>query len=137
MGHFYLTTLLLDKITKSEEGRIVNLSSLAHTMGKMRFHDMGHEKSYDPWIAYFMSKLANVLFTKHLANMLESQGKKNVKVVSLHPGYVRTDLMQYYMHTWRKVAFSLIAPLNNVFSKSPWQGTQTQLHCTLCPFNEL
>ena len=87
MGHFLLTKLLLDKIKASKEGRIVNTSSLAHVGGKIRFNDMSHEKSYNPIYTYCMSKLANVLFTKHMAKLLEDEGVKHVKVVSLHPGY--------------------------------------------------
>jgi NAD(P)-dependent dehydrogenase (short-subunit alcohol dehydrogenase family) len=36
LGHFYLTSLLWDKISKSEFFRIINVSSLAHKRPAMR-----------------------------------------------------------------------------------------------------
>ena len=64
VGHFLLTKLLLDKEKAAPEGRIVNLSSLAHETGKMNFDDIHHEKSYVPWEVYSQSKLSNILFTR-------------------------------------------------------------------------
>lgn len=52
VGHFLLTKLLLDKVKAAPEGRIVNLSSLAHETGKMNFDDIHHEKNYVPWPVY-------------------------------------------------------------------------------------
>jgi len=54
LGHFLLTTLLMDKIKASQEARIINVSSLAHTMGANRldFDDLMCEKKYVPWDAY-------------------------------------------------------------------------------------
>ena len=43
-GHFYLTNLLLDNIKASEAGRIINISSKAHTRGKIDFEDMHFKK---------------------------------------------------------------------------------------------
>ena len=63
VGHFFLYQQLLnDRLAKSDEGRIIVVSSLAHTQGtnRMRFDDMNHSTSYVPWDAYAMSKLANV-----------------------------------------------------------------------------
>ena len=40
MGHFLLTTLLMDLLKKSSEGRIVNVSSLAHSFGNFDFDDL-------------------------------------------------------------------------------------------------
>lgn len=87
-----MTKLLLDKVKAAPEGRIVNLSSLAHSFGKMKFEDIHHEKKYDPWEAYGQSKLSNILFTRGLDDKLKKEGVTHVKTVSLHPGAVRTEL---------------------------------------------
>jgi len=59
LGHFLLTTLLMDKIKASSQARIINVSSLAHTMGsnkevanKLNFDDLMCEQKYVPWDAY-------------------------------------------------------------------------------------
>ena len=100
VGHFLLTTLLMDKIKAAPQGRIVNVSSLAHEgakkqMGGLNMKDINWEMSYVPWHVYSQSKLANVYFTKKLAMKLEEEKVNNVKVVSLHPGVVRTELGRY------------------------------------------
>lgn len=95
VGHFLLTKLLLDKVKAAPEGRIVNLSSLAHETGKMNFDDIHHEKSYVPWEVYSQSKLSNILFTRELDKRLKKEGVSHVKVCALHPGVVRTELGRY------------------------------------------
>lgn len=97
----------MPKIKATEKSRIVNVSSMAHTMppNKINFDDLQNEKSYanDGWEAYAKSKLSNVYFTRELANVLASEGTNNVKVCSLHPGIVRTELGRY-MYEGRKCA---------------------------------
>lgn len=48
-------------------------------------------KLYIPSAAYAQSKLAQVLFTVHLDNLMKKQGKP-VQVHSVHPGIVNTEL---------------------------------------------
>ena len=53
VGHFLLTSLLLDKIKAAEQGRIVNVSSGAHANGKFDFDDLHWEKNqYNSFKAY-------------------------------------------------------------------------------------
>ncbi len=87
MGHFLLTNLLLDVLKASAPSRIINITSSAHRGTEMDFEDLQGEKKYSGWNAYSQSKLANVLFTYQLANLLEGTG---VTVNCLHPGVVRT-----------------------------------------------
>ena len=65
----------LEKIKESERPRIVNVSSGAHRNAKLTLenYDMD-ERSYSPNMAYANSKLANILFTKELAQRLENTG---------------------------------------------------------------
>lgn len=77
---------------KSAPSRIVVVSSLAHTRGKINIKDLNSDESYDEADAYSQSKLANVLFSRHLSKLLEGT---NVSVNSLHPGIVDTNLMRH------------------------------------------
>jgi len=93
LGHFLLTNLLLDRIKQAPEGRIVNVSSIAHTFcGPIDLDTINSEDKYGPYDSYNKSKLANVLFTKQLAKRLEGT---NVTTNSLHPGGVDTELQRH------------------------------------------
>ncbi|KAG9154998.1 hypothetical protein Leryth_012182 [Lithospermum erythrorhizon] len=101
LGHFLLTKLLLNNMIKTAkimgiQGRIVNVSSSIHGWfsGDMLdyLRSITISKSdYDPTRAYALSKLANVLHTKELAQRLKEMGA-NVTVNCVHPGIVRTRL---------------------------------------------
>ncbi|XP_033363157.1 retinol dehydrogenase 13-like [Bombus vosnesenskii] len=92
IGHLLLTNLLLDTLKDSAPSRNVNVSSSAHKRGKIKFDDLNNEKTYEPGEAYAQSKLANILFTKELANKLKGTG---VTVNAVHPGIVRTERTRY------------------------------------------
>ena len=64
LGHFALTRLLLPLI--EDDGRVVTVSSTAHTMGSVDTSDLSfaHGRSYSAWGAYGQSKAANILFAK-------------------------------------------------------------------------
>ena len=95
LGHFLLTNLLLDRIKQAPEGRIVNVSSVAHTFcGPLNLDTINSEDKYSAINAYNQSKLANVLFTRELAKRLEGT---NVITTSLHPGAVDTELQRHTM----------------------------------------
>lgn len=128
LGHFLFTLLLLPKIVKSAPAKIINLSSLAHAKGVINFDDINSDKSFSSMKAYQQSKLANVLFTKELANRLEG---KNVNVYAVHPGIVRTELGRYMDQTYFPGARALARVLMYWWMKTPEQGAQTTLHCAL------
>ncbi|KAL5747714.1 hypothetical protein ACOSP7_024731 [Xanthoceras sorbifolium] len=101
LGHFLLTKLLVKKMIETAkdtgvQGRIVNVSSTIHGWfsGDMIRYlgQISRNKShYDATRAYALSKLANVLHTKELAQRLK-QMDANVTVNCVHPGIVRTRL---------------------------------------------
>jgi len=125
LGHFLLTNLLINKVKASKEGRIINVSSLAHKgAGKQKtidFSDFWAEKNYVPWTSYFYSKLSNVYFTRQLAKNLQDEGITHVKTVSLHPGVVRTELGRYMYgdSMMKKARLMCIYPLFWFFTKTP------------------
>lgn len=121
LGHFLLTNLLLDKIKQAPEGRIISVSSLAHTFApKLDLDTINSEAHYSYINAYSKSKLANVLFTKALAKRLSGT---NVTANSLHPGGVDTELQRHSMPVLvMKFLFGWL------FFKTAKQGAQTTIH---------
>ncbi|KAL2229462.1 UNVERIFIED_CONTAM: Short-chain dehydrogenase TIC 32 B, chloroplastic [Sesamum indicum] len=102
LGHFYLTNLLLEKMKDTAnstgiEGRIINLSSVAHLHTYeegIRFEHINDNSSYDDKKAYGQSKLANILHANELSRQLQAEGI-NITVNSVHPGLIMTNLFKY------------------------------------------
>ncbi|XP_033757001.1 retinol dehydrogenase 12-like [Pecten maximus] len=127
LGHFLLTYLLLSKIKKSAPARIINVSSNAHSKGKINFDDINSKKDYSILTAYPQSKLANILFTKELSRRLHGTG---VTTYTLHPGVINTEISRYVKAWMTPPLFLFMRPFF-IFLKTPVQGAQTTLHCAL------
>jgi NAD(P)-dependent dehydrogenase (short-subunit alcohol dehydrogenase family) len=91
LGHFALTGLLLPLLARAPSARVVTVSSQAHRMGAINFDDLASERSYQRWLAYGQSKLANLLFAYELERRIEAHGLP-VKSVAAHPGFSATEL---------------------------------------------
>jgi NAD(P)-dependent dehydrogenase (short-subunit alcohol dehydrogenase family) len=91
LAHFALTGLLLPKLLATPGARVVNVSSQAHLIGRMRWDDLDGERRYQKWAAYGQSKLANLLFTFELARRLTAKGAA-LRALACHPGYASTNL---------------------------------------------
>ncbi len=87
VGVIAVTQAFLPLLRKSDQGRIVNLSSI---LGSLAEHADPHSGIY-PWhpIAYDASKAALNMFTVELAQELKDTP---IKVNSAHPGWVKTDM---------------------------------------------
>lgn len=132
LGHFLLTELLLEALKRGVPARIVNLSSCFHDVamgreGKIDFDDLDWKsRKYDGWAAYAQSKLANLLHAKALAKRLDGSG---VTAVSVHPGWVETDLMR---HSMPRIIGMVVRPFMRMRGMiKPWEGTQTSLYALL------
>lgn len=135
LGHFLLTELLLDVLKKSAPSRIVNVSSVAHVsrgdrIAEINFDDLNWEKrEYDRTAAYAQSKLANVLHAVELSKRLKGTG---VTAVSLHPGWVRSNLASGIMKGGAFVQNVLMRPFARFLgTMNNFEGAQTTLHCLL------
>lgn len=71
MGHFLLTNLLLECLKQSAPSRIVNVTTLKHGTSKINKEDLNFAISYNEEEAYNQSKLANIMFTSKLAEVLK------------------------------------------------------------------
>lgn len=133
LGHFLLTELLLDVLKSSAPSRVVCVSSVAHAglQGKpatVELDDLHFERRrYDATIAYNQSKLAIVVYARHLARRLEGTG---VSAFSTHPGWIRSNLVKHTAPAW--VQNVLLRPFSGLLGMmSAEDGAQTQLHCLL------
>jgi retinol dehydrogenase-14 len=126
LAYFLLTTLLLDLLEGSAPARVVNVTSGAHSTGRIDFEDLQGERGYRGQAAYNQSKLANVLFTYELARRLDGTG---VTVNCVHPGVVRTNFgRQNQPLAWRLV-ISIVAP----FMRSLEKGAETVVYLSSDP----
>ena len=90
LAHFILTIKLIPLLKNSKQGRIINVSSIAHESARLELTDLNLAKNYSGYIAYANSKFLNILFTYALARKLLST---NITVNALHPGVITTKLL--------------------------------------------
>ncbi len=127
IGHFMLVTGLLEQLT--ETGRVVMLSSAAHTMAPkeaIQFDNLDGSKGYKDWANYGQSKIANLLFAKELSRRFAGT-KKTANAV--HPGVIQTNLGRH-MNPVMGFFFGLFGPL--VLKTVP-QGAATEVYVATNP----
>jgi NAD(P)-dependent dehydrogenase (short-subunit alcohol dehydrogenase family) len=124
LGHFALTTALLDHLAASGPARVVTVSSEAHhQVTEVDFEALRQPtRSRIGLREYAVSKLCNVLFTQELARRADGRG---VTAYALHPGVVASDI-------WRRVPWPL-RPLMKRRMLSTGQGARTSIYCATAP----
>ncbi|MGZ4690943.1 MAG: SDR family oxidoreductase [Acidimicrobiia bacterium] len=128
LGHFYLTSLLLDRLRASAPSRIVVVSSQAHKVARrgLDFGDLQGEHRYRASDAYSRSKLANLYFTRELARRLAGTG---VTANALHPGYVASRFGRD-----GDMRFEAVLSLGaRLFAISPEAGARTSVYLASSP----
>ena len=94
LGHFLLTGLLLDYITKTSGSRIISVSSNAHRAGNKFQYDVikgKNPQAYNNINMYSQTKLANLLFVTQLNRRFIADGIETI-AVGAHPGASDTSL---------------------------------------------
>jgi NAD(P)-dependent dehydrogenase (short-subunit alcohol dehydrogenase family) len=125
LAYFLLTSLLLPNLKAAGNARVVNVSSSANRLARMRWEDLQYQAGYSGWVAYGQSKLMNVLFTLALARRLQGSGvTSNV----LHPGVINTGFGKTTTGLNRVVAWAA-----NLAAISPEQGARTSLYLATSP----
>lgn len=85
---FVLTLELLPLLRRAASARVINVSSVAHSRGRIEPDTFRSLHRFEPYHAYAQSKLANVLFTIEL-----QRREPGLSVNALHPGVVSTKLL--------------------------------------------
>ena len=124
LGHFALTTGVLELLKAGAPARVVTVASEAHyrTEGIDYDHVRTPAKSMTAFGEYARSKFANVLFSQELSRRTEGTG---VTTYALHPGVIASEI-------WRKVPWPL-RKLMTLRMKSTEEGAQTSLWCATAP----
>jgi NAD(P)-dependent dehydrogenase (short-subunit alcohol dehydrogenase family) len=125
LAPFLLTTLLVERLTVSAPARVVTVASRAHRRARLDLGDLQQTRGYRGRRAYANSKLANILFTRELAERLAGSG---VTANCLHPGVVATGYAREGTMLDR-LGFRLARP----FLLSPERGADTVVHLATAP----
>jgi NAD(P)-dependent dehydrogenase (short-subunit alcohol dehydrogenase family) len=96
LGPFLLTELLLPRLLDSAEAakvpsRVINVTSIAHTRGRIHLDDLQLANAWTGYAAYAQSKLANVM---HALALAERYPPHKLLAYSLHPGVISTKLLR-------------------------------------------
>jgi NAD(P)-dependent dehydrogenase (short-subunit alcohol dehydrogenase family) len=120
LGHFALTTALLDRLVASAPARVVNVSSDSHYQARGIDFDALRRRGrgLTGMPQYAVSKLCNVLFTQELARRMSGTG---VTTYALHPGVVASDI-------WRRVPWPFRRLITSRMLSTP-DGARTSLYC--------
>lgn len=132
LGHFALTANLWSCLMKSENPRVVTVSSNAHKMsqmkmGQMKWDDLMSEKKYSAWGAYAQSKLANLLFAFELQRRADAANINNFKSLAAHPGYSSTNLSLSVAPTAPTLIRKFTRNIENVIAQDAKMGALPQL----------
>ncbi len=125
LSHFLLTQLLMEPLEASAQGRIINLSSSVHSIGKFDVQNLQSERKFSVLGTYAASKLFMLMFTEELAKRLAGT---MVTANAVHPGIVRTPMMRR-----APGAFRIVSYLSMPFSISPAKGAETTVHLATSP----
>jgi len=128
LGHFALSAQLWQLLSQTPGSRMVQVSSLAHKFGQIRFEDIHWSKNYSKWGAYGMSKLANLLFIRELAGRI-ARSKAEVIVAAAHPGYANTELQaKGAKMKGKKMGADLFKLVNRLVAQSAAKGALPTLY---------
>lgn len=125
LAPFLLTNLLLDLLKRSASSRIITLASEAERWAKMDLDDLQSRRKYKGMQVYGMTKLANIMFTFELAEILRGTG---VTANCVHPGAVNTNFA-----THNRGVMTLLFRAFKPFMRSPEQGADTVIYLASSP----
>lgn len=131
LGHFILVNRLLGRLYMAPQGRVVVVASRAAyssaPQAGIEFDNLDARRDYQDRRAYGHSKLANVLFSLHLARLLRGT---RITSNSLHPGVINTEIDRN-MSGFMQAGFALLGRLG--YGKSVEEGAATSCYVAASP----
>jgi NAD(P)-dependent dehydrogenase (short-subunit alcohol dehydrogenase family) len=113
--------------------RVVTMASGVANFGRIRFDDPQWTRRYSPTRAYAQSKLADLLFARHLATLATQRGWRLASIAA-HPGYTRTNLQTAGASLGRdKPRRAPGTNLSFIPSQAVEQGTEPMLYAATSP----
>lgn len=150
-GHAYLVRLLGDVLKRTATpqlpGTIVAVSSAAHYSSypeglRLSLAAINNQSTFEPWLAYGQSKLANIMYAQELAVRLKPF---NILVNSLHPGAVDTNAFANIIERFHEgfpwvydmlVKSGITKHIGELFTSLAWSvkdGALTQVYLAASP----
>lgn len=120
LAPFLLNNLLIQELKKSNEARIINVTSDSHERIKTNFKYINSIKDFSTIDSYAQSSLARILITYYQASVLS---ETQITVNCLHPGAINTNIGDNNKGLAIAI-FKLVRP----FLKSPSEGAETSIY---------
>jgi len=126
LSYFLMTHELYPLLLEAEHARVVNVSSNAHSYGKINLADPGYSKNYHGLRSNGQSKLANLYFTFELHNQKPDE---HISTYAVSPGLVKTDIGLKHTNWLHAVAWKF----RRRKGQSPAEGARTSVFCATEP----
>jgi NAD(P)-dependent dehydrogenase (short-subunit alcohol dehydrogenase family) len=126
LSYVLLTHCLYPAMRRVDDARVVNVSSNAHSYGKINLADPGYKKGYHGLKSNGQSKLANVYFTEEFH---KRKPDKHISTYAISPGLVKTDLGFKFTNWFHAFAWTI----RRRTGQTPAEGARTSVFCTLDP----
>jgi NAD(P)-dependent dehydrogenase (short-subunit alcohol dehydrogenase family) len=126
LGHFALTTLLLERLGAAPDARVVTVTSTLAARGRIDFDDLTMSRRYRTTAAYNRSKLANSLFGLELHRRSAA-----VRSVLAHPGYAATNIQSNGPTGLYRFLLTRLG--NPLFAASAAEGARSLVHAATDP----
>lgn len=123
LSYFQVTNGILDQLRKSDQARIINVSSNMHRVFSLDLNDLENKKNYNGWRAYSNSKFLNVLFTYYLSMKLDGRIVCNC----LSPGFIDSN----FGNNNKSVLRIFIKVIKKILAKNTKKGAETILFMAL------
>jgi len=122
-GPFLLTRLLQSQLEKSDDGRVVFVSSGGMYTRRLNNEDPNWtEREYDGVAAYAETKRAQVVLAKLFAEKLRGTG---CGVFAMHPGWADTPAVESSLPRFHRITRNIL--------RTPAEGADTVVWLAACP----